>query len=176
TTSGYELGANLPLDEEAARERWAHIRRQFESRASTNIALLLNGADHHARQAGRAEAVQILTRVARPDDVRSSALRQFVSDFGDRARDRSVPEVHGELRNSYGYTWTLQGTLASRCAQKRRYARRERELLRDVEPWTALAAFQLGASRRHLVNAAWRPLLLSQPHDTLCGCSIDPVA
>src|SRR5207237_5902953 len=52
----------------------------------------------------------------------------------------------------------------------------ERDLLRDVEPWVALAAFYRGTSRRALTHAAWRPLLLCQAHDTLCGCSIDAVA
>jgi hypothetical protein len=49
-------------------------------------------------------------------------------------------------------------------------------LLRDVEPWAAFAAFYGGRSRRQLTNAAWRPLLLCQAHDTLCGCSVDQVA
>ena len=28
----------------------------------------------------------------------------------------------------------------------------------------------------HLARAAWKQVLLCQPHDTLCGCSIDDVA
>ena len=39
-------------------------------------------------------------------------------------------------------------------------------------PWLALAAFQGGRATEHLTRAAWRSLLLCQPHDTLCGCSI----
>ena len=49
--------------------------------------------------------------------------------------------------------------------------------MRDVEPWAALARFRGdGVDRRALVHAAWRSLLLCQPHDTLCGCSVDEVA
>src|SRR5205085_6054431 len=48
-------------------------------------------------------------------------------------------------------------------------------LLRDGEPWVALAA-RNARTRRPLVEAAWRTLLQSHPHDTLCGCSIDDVA
>ena len=174
--SGYELGANLPADEDAARTRWSAAQAELTARASLDAVLLLNGADHHARQTGLAEAIRALATVARPDEARASSLREFSREIEQRAGSRQLPEVRGELRDSYGYTWTLQGTLASRAPQKRRYVRRERELLRDVEPWTALAAFYGRPSRRHLVNAAWRPLLLSQPHDTLCGCSVDPVA
>ncbi|HEU4993708.1 MAG TPA: glycoside hydrolase family 38 C-terminal domain-containing protein [Gemmatimonadaceae bacterium] len=178
--SGYELGANLPSSAEAAHDRWNHAREQLSARTSLHTVLLLNGADHHARQARRTEAIRALVQAAAPDHVRSGSLRDFVAELAHRAgawgAGATLPEVRGELRDSYGYTWSLQGTLASRTPQKRTFVRRERELLRDVEPWTALAAVRTGVSRRHLVAAAWRPLLLSQPHDTLCGCSVDQVA
>src|SRR3990172_4801676 len=122
----------------------------------------------------------------------------------------SLPEVRGELRDSYGFVWTLQGTFATRAHQKRRNAHIERLLVRDAEPWAALAVWAARAgtsansgsedgsrapgassgvsvatlssptssapSRRALVDAAWRSLLLCHPHDTLCGCSTDEVA
>jgi alpha-mannosidase len=174
--SGYELGANLPPDPDAARERWTRIRKEIGARATTGTALLLNGADHHARQHDLVDALKALRKAAAPDDVRPSSLSAFARHLGQRLGEHKIPTARGELRDSYGYTWTLQGTLASRTPQKRQYALAERDLLRDVEPWAALAVFHGGDSRRHLTRAAWRSLLLCQPHDTLCGCSIDQVA
>ena len=176
TRSGYELGANLPESADEAASRWKKVREEFGTRAATGVALLLNGADHHARQAGLSSALQTLARASAPDHVRASGVSAFGEELVTAAASGTVPSLTGELRNSYGYTWTLQGTLASRAAQKRAYRLVERGLVRDVEPWSALAALQAGASRRHLVNAAWRPVLLCQPHDTLCGCSVDAVA
>ena len=176
TRSGYELGANLPVDPAVARDRWKKIRAEIGGRARTGAALLLNGADHHARQHDLHAAIRTVQKVAAPDHLGSSSLGAFAADLATRVAGRRLSDVRGELRDSYGYTWTLQGTLASRTPQKRRYAQAERELTRDAEPWAALVAFTGGASRRHLVRAAWRPLLLCQPHDTLCGCSIDAVA
>jgi mannosylglycerate hydrolase len=176
TRSGYELGAELPADSAGAAPRWRRIRAEFGERANVDVELLLNGADHHARQHRLAEALQELARVAAPDRVVASSLTAFAADVEKQSAGETLPEVAGELRDSYGYTWTLPGTLASRARQKRRYAVRERDLVRDVEPWVAAAAVAAGRSQRHLVRAAWRPLLLCQPHDTLCGCSIDAVA
>ncbi|HEX8726741.1 MAG TPA: glycoside hydrolase family 38 C-terminal domain-containing protein, partial [Gemmatimonadaceae bacterium] len=174
--SGYELGANLPADSSAATARWGAMREQLVPRARLDVALVPNGADHHARQRNLGEAVAALAAAARPVAVRRSSLCDFVAAAMVAAPSAQLPSVAGELRDSYGYTWTLAGTLATRAPQKRRNARAERLLLREAEPWMALAARRTGRSGRGLLDAAWRTLLLAHPHDTLCGCSVDDVA
>lgn len=180
--SGYEAAANLPAPADAARERWTAMRAELVERSTLGTVLAMNGADHHARQGSLGEALAALAVVARADDVRPSSLGAFATDVAARAEGKALPEVRGELRDSYGFVWTLQGTFGTRAHQKRRNARIERALVRDVEPWLALhvsgegRAAIGGASRRALVEAAWKSLLLCHPHDTLCGCSTDEVA
>ncbi|MDQ2767895.1 MAG: hypothetical protein M3Y30_12145 [Gemmatimonadota bacterium] len=174
--SGYELGASLPSAEEGARARWSELRAVLGPRATLGIALVPNGADHHARQPGRARAVSSLASVARPDEVRLTTLDAFARAIASASGRTSLPDVTGELRDSYGYTWALQGTFATRSALKRRAARAERSLLRNTEPWLALAERAGSPSRSALVRATWKTLLQCQPHDTLCGCSVDSVA
>ena len=91
-------------------------------------------------------------------------------------RAQRLPTIAGELRDSYGYTWTLQGTFATRASQKRANAIAERSLLREAEPWSALAWFAGSVTRQHHLRAAWKSLLEAHPHDTLCGTSTDEVA
>ena len=172
--SGYETGAQLPADADAARARWEAIRDELMPRTMLGAVLLMNGADHHARQERLREATALLADAARPDDIRISSLRAFADDLALRASGADLAQVHGELRDSYGWMWTLQGTFATRAHQKRRNARLERLLVRDVEPWVTLS--RRSPSRRALVEAAWRSLLLCHPHDTICGCSTDEVA
>jgi alpha-mannosidase len=174
--SGYETGAHLPPDAATARERWQSIRDDLVARSTLGAVLLMNGADHHARQARLGEAIAVLAAAAKPDDVRASSLTAFGNDIAARAATTTLPEIRGELRDSYGWMWTLQGTFATRAHQKRRNARLERLLTRDVEPWAALAARSGARARKPLVDAAWRSLILCHPHDTICGCSIDEVA
>ncbi len=174
--SGYELGANLPAEPAAAADRWREMQHQLVPRARLPVALLLNGADHHARQRNLAPAVEALAAAAQPVAVRQSSLREFFTQAVAAAPNVDLPEISGELRDSYGYTWTLQGTFGTRAAQKRHNAGAERLLVREAEPWAALAARRAGRSGRGPLNAVWRTLLLAHPHDTLCGCSIDAVA
>ena len=173
---GYELGASLPTNLRHARERWDALHAVLAPRATVGEVLLPNGADHHARQAQRAEAVRALATVATRAHVQLTSLGAFGRALTNAAQDAELPVVAGELRDSYGYTWTLQGTFATRSSLKRRAARAERALLRDAEPWVALADRRTRANRSALVRAAWKVLLQCQPHDTLCGCSVDAVA
>ncbi len=173
---GYDIGENLPAGAARARERWAAMRDDLLDRLTLGAVLLPNGADHHARQRHLAEGIAALRAAAAPADIRHSSLGAFARDAVGRAARVTLTHVHGELRDSYGFMWTLQGTFGTRAHQKRRNAIAERLLVRDAEPWAALAWLRGGPSRAHLVAAAWRSLLLCHPHDTLCGCSTDEVA
>jgi mannosylglycerate hydrolase len=173
---GYELGSSLPTSPERAMERWQRLDSTLASRATTGVALLLNGADHHARQRDLPGALRALADAARPSVVAAMSLRAAAEQLFAAAGRRPLPVVTGELRDSYGYTWTLQGTLAARAHQKRANATLERTLVRDVEPWIALAPRGGDPTERALLRATWRALLEGQPHDTLCGTSIDAVA
>jgi mannosylglycerate hydrolase len=138
---------------------------------------VLNGADHHARQARLPEALDAMARAARPDRVRASTLGEFATAFVEQATSHpSLPQIDGELRFSPGYTWTVPGTWSSRTYQKRRNAHVERLLTREAEPWSALATARGARHRGPLVRSAWRTLLECHPHDTLCGCCSDDVA
>jgi len=132
--NGYEFGSHLPSSEVAARARWTEMRAVLASRATSDVVLLTHGADHHARQFDHAAALDALRAVARPDDAHPSSLRAFAEHLLVSVTGRELPVVRGELRDSYGYTWTLQGTLGSRAAQKRMNARAQRLLERDAEP------------------------------------------
>ncbi len=173
---GYEFGSSLPTDDSSAAERWSRIARVLVPRSTTGAALLLNGADHHARQRELGNALDALARAAAPVRVHATSLRGAASAIVRAAATTPLDEVPGELRDSYGYTWTLQGTLGTRASQKRRNARAERHLVHDVEPWLALAPHGGDSAARALLTAAWRALLHAHPHDTLCGTSIDAVA
>ena len=189
---GYEFGSALPLERMAARARWRAIRDVLLSRNETAVMLLLNGADHHAAQPMIDARVSTLTEHAKTDGIHvvASSLDMFARAALRAAQTMELPHIAGELRDSYGYTWCLQGTFGTRAAQKRRNARLERALLRDVEPWLALAWLHGAPDARQiaddgritlaqmplLLHHAWETLLQTHPHDTLCGCSTDVVA
>jgi hypothetical protein len=185
---GYEYGSALPTGFGATRQRWQQLQTLFDARNRSGVVLLLNGADHHARQPDLEAALEALQAAAGAESrVEAVSLTTWAARFQTAARHMALPSQFGELRDSYGYTWTLGGTLATRAHQKRRNARLERGLVCDVEPWIAVARLhdrfevfndgRLGMEQLpELLSHTWETLLETHPHDTLCGCSIDQVA
>jgi alpha-mannosidase len=174
---GYEIGSALPATVEGAQQRWrAQLRDALIPRDVLGVTFLPNGADHHARQPALAEALAALATVAAPHAVRAGTLGDFARHAAAAGEAVPLPAVTGELRDSRGWTWALQGTFATRAHQKRRNAQVERRLVRDTEPWAALAWFTRGTTLDPALRLAWRTLLATHPHDTLCGCSTDDVA
>lgn len=173
---GYEFGSDLPTDAARAGARWTLVEGVMAPRAATGVGILLNGADHHARQRGLDVALEALATAAAPVRVLASSLASASRAVLDAATQVDLSDIAGELRDSYGYTWTLQGTFGTRTAQKRRNARAERALVHDVEPWIALSTAGGDAAARALLDATWKTLLKAHPHDTLCGTSTDVVA
>ncbi|MBI3789795.1 MAG: hypothetical protein HY275_02820 [Gemmatimonadetes bacterium] len=174
-----DIGSGLPTAPDAVRARWAKLRAVLAPRATLGVALLTCGADHHARPRELGPALAALAREAkRASGVRMErvALARAAALLVRRAARAPLREVAGELRDSYGYTWALQGTFGARSALKRALRQAERALLRDVEPWVALAHRRGGPDGRALVDAAWRSLLACHPHDTLCGTVVDAAA
>jgi mannosylglycerate hydrolase len=174
-TGGYEVGSSLPTTAAGARQWWRDARESIVARNTLDVALLPNGADHHARQRDRLHAIELLADAALPDEIEARSLGYFAMLLHDAASVHVLKAVQGELRDSSGWTWSLQGTFATRAHQKRMNAQVERLLVREAEPWAALAWFTSGW-RGSTLRSAWTTLLGAHPHDTLCGCSVDEVA
>ncbi|HYC33190.1 MAG TPA: hypothetical protein VEB59_12950 [Gemmatimonadales bacterium] len=164
---GYEIGAALPAD-------WERVRDIVTARASSPHLGVMVGADHHAAHPALLAAAADIAAREPHHEVRVSRLDEFLGLAA--AESGGLPVVEGELRWSYGYTWTLQGVHGTRAALKRKHSLVELALERAAEPLAALAlALGVGDSRA-LLDAAWRMLLRSQFHDSLAGCTADAVA
>jgi mannosylglycerate hydrolase len=172
--SGYDAaievtrpGADLP-------RAWAPVRAELVSRSSSEHVVVFIGADHHPLVRGLSSFRSRLAALEEGHQVWVYGLSDLL-----RAAGRSlagVPEIRGELRRIDGHTWVLQDVHSTRARLKRRHGRAELGLTRIAEPLAALAAWSGGSDPRGLLRLAWRALIESQFHDTLCGSCTDGVA
>ncbi|MGH8573239.1 MAG: glycoside hydrolase family 38 C-terminal domain-containing protein, partial [Gammaproteobacteria bacterium] len=110
--AGYEVGSALPADRERLAEAWAPVRAALVSRAATPHVAVFVGADHHAAHPSLGALCRLLAELEPESTVRVSRLDEFFQAAAGSLP--LVPSVRGELRWSYGYTWTLQGVHSTR--------------------------------------------------------------
>jgi len=172
--AGYEIGVELPADRTLLPRAWTRIRSELVRRASTSHVAVFVGADHHSAHPAVGRLRDRLAELEPDNQVRVSRLDEFCAAAGAEAPD--PVEISGELRWSYGYTWTLQGVHGSRASLKRRHGEAELWLERVAEPLAALAETARSLDHRPLLRHGWRTLIRSQFHDSLAGCTSDAVA
>src|SRR5919106_4273798 len=149
---GYEAGAALPADPGRLGAAWNVLKARLVPLARTAHVAVFVGADHHAAHPAIGRLRDLLAGLEPDAEVRVSRLDEYLDAAATDAE--SVPRLEGELRWSYGYTWTLQGVHATRAPLKRRHAEAELALERVTEPLAALALWHSGTDTRPLLNHA----------------------
>jgi alpha-mannosidase len=171
---GYEIGADLPAAGARLADAWTQVRAALVQRAAGKHVPLFIGADHHAPHPSLGRLRDLLAELEPASAFRVSRLDEFFQ----AADGTPAPPVVGELRWSYGYTWTLQGVHGTRAPLKRRHGQIELWLERIAEPLVALTRLSApaGRDRRPVLDTAWRTLVRTQFHDTIAGTTADSVA
>jgi len=135
--------------------------------------LLMNGTDHLTPEF---EIPGILRRLKAefPEyHFTHATLENFVRQAGKHSMRR--PLVRGELRQNGEFAPLLYGVLSARNYLKQNNHAVQILLEKWAEP-AAAAAWLFGVPHpQKFIWQAWKYLLQNHPHDSICGCSIDPV-
>lgn len=170
----YNNANEIPSDPDEAAKRLSAIRDSVAACSVTPHLLLLNGCDHQPVQC---DIGQIIEKVnpAFPDELVHSNYKDYF-DAIRPYRDRFGIFV-GELDGEYGDGWnTLANTASARIYLKQLNSLCEHMLEQRIEPMSVLSGLFAGDEiRRDYFRYLWKTLLKNHPHDSICGCSVDPV-
>ncbi|HUI48285.1 MAG TPA: glycosyl hydrolase-related protein [Acidimicrobiia bacterium] len=132
--------------------------------AGGNPVLLMNGFDHLPADTSTAKVAALLGAERVLLDEAASRLPP-----SDTLQEWSGALVGGRTTN------LLPGVWSARMPLKLRNRAVETLLGGWAEPWAAFGRVLGLRDERASLERAWRSLLCNQAHDSLCGCSIDPV-
>lgn len=171
----YSNGNEIPVDRLEARLYWDEKLADVEKYASTDNLLMMNGVDHQPVQKDVIEALKVAQELY-PD-------YEFIhSNFDDylKAVSESIPEdlgsIDGELTSQETDGWyTLANTSSSRVYLKQENTAVERQLENIAEPLATIAFDKADGYPHDQLRYAWKTLLQNNPHDSICGCSLDEV-
>jgi len=164
---------NLPAD--AKKKRIREVAENLANKSLTNRRLFPFGMDHYA--APRTSDLD-LVRNSHPD-VREMTMPHYMKELKQdlKGREKEMETLQGSLvDNTTAYT--LQGVFSSRLYLKQANRQLEHQLVKTVEPMMAFSRLMLATPprlRTEELNKAWTEILRNQPHDSICGTSIDEV-
>ncbi|RJP15264.1 MAG: hypothetical protein C4520_20505 [Candidatus Abyssobacteria bacterium SURF_5] len=171
--TSYGNGAFLPLNPKQLSDSLRRVIQKLEPYCSIRSMLIMNGLDHLEPQEGLPEQLEKAVRRLEGVTAEIGSLDAFIQQARKQARSLSVHR--GEFRSPERAP-LLPGVTSTRIRQKQRAFECCRLLERYVEPLSAWAGL-CGDTRPHgsFIEHAWRLILQNQPHDSICGCSVDKV-
>ena len=193
---GYGIGGPFPLEnDDQFEERIGFIRERLEPLAQTRTLLAMWGSDHVAPQPELPGLVREVNARLPDAEVVQGGLTQVFDEVEAQVSREDLERRSGEFRSGQR-AHLLPGVLSARMWIKQATFANEQLLTRWAEPltlWSGSLRQQLGEawnepprvagppsphpkeakSEAGLIDRAWRLLLENQPHDSICGCSID---
>ena len=140
---------------------------------SRSQALLLpNGTDHLYLQEDLPNVLEELARAVPEVDWVLGDLEEYLARVQQTAGP--LERYQGEFRGSR-YHHILSGVLSSRAYIKQANDRAQQLLERYAEPLVALVRAAGGYDAAAILEQAWKLLIKNHFHDSICGCSVDPV-
>jgi alpha-mannosidase/mannosylglycerate hydrolase len=169
----YNNFERIPNDLEAAIARVDELENKYMAPVSASRNLLfMNGVDHFEAQENLAPMMKAVNAKRAGGRLVQSTLPAYFEALA--AENLDLPVEKGERRNGPSLGG-LPGTLSSRVNLKQRNARCQTLLEKYAEPLCSVAA-TLGAEYpKEYLTYAWKLLMQTHPHDSICGCSQDQV-
>jgi hypothetical protein len=173
---GYDSGRHLDhaTTSRDLAEQLERLAERARPSLSRDTILVPVGGDHHMAPPSFAPLVEAASRPG--FTVRIASIASFLETAtagGRGAEVAGVPDWTGELRSA-ARSNLLPNVYSARAPQKQSRARVENLLERYAEPLAALVPGYPWP--RAAFDEAWRRLLWSGAHDSVCGCSHDQVA
>ncbi len=144
----------------------------------TSNHLLMNGVDHLEAQ----EDLMPILRGAQSlleegERFYQDTMPEFMERVKAEAAEKGVEfdVFTGEFRDN-GADNVLTGTLSSRVHLKIANAWSQSYIEKKLEPlYAMIEQYGLGAFPLDWDHYLWKVLIQNHPHDSICGCSVDPV-
>jgi len=188
--TGYSTGLPLNAGVEAALVQLNGLKRDLLNKSASGIVPLMNGNDHAEPAADLPDTLRALAAKLAENGQNVQLVHSTLPQYFEMARESlawerpNTPRIRGELRDSK-LAFLLPGVLSARMWLKQRNHTMETLLERWAGPhlaWLNSLPTRPQSSDSYdptalqaLYKTAWKYLLLNDPHDSICGCSIDPV-
>jgi len=143
--------------------------------AQTEDMLLTAGGDHLMPvEKSLNEAIHEINQSLTDVELRVTSYEIYANTLKEKLKSKELTHIKGELRHNER-AYILPNVLSTRSYLKQLNQTLEDQVIGYIEPMMALAYFQQKKAPLAYLKKIWRTILENQPHDSICGCSIDMV-
>ncbi len=169
----FRLKGQVPSepDVESGVSKLRQVVDEAQKHSALGVYLIPNGCDHMAPQ--KLKHILERAREAMPDvELKVGDLDEYATELISRLGSVALKTYRGELRGAR-FTMVDYGVLTTRADIKLMNFAAEKALTGYAEPLSAVMK-ALGGRPRSLEHA-WKLLLQSQAHDSICSTGVDEV-
>ena len=165
-----DISGSGKLDLENGLKRAKDLILQLTKYAKTKYLLFNNGVDHYEPQPELPEIISYLNKNVDNTKFIHSNFETFIN----KIKSAKLNKYKGELRSAR-YAPLLPGVISARMYLKQANHRTQNIIENYTEPLGAFSFLEGGKYPEEFLFLAWKYLIQSHPHDSICGCSIDEV-
>ncbi len=168
---GYGNGAHFGRNLQEMKEVFSKEIKFLSEHKTTSSVLMMNGTDH---EFPLYELPKEFSKWEKELDVNfiHSTIENYVNSVLNEKP--SLKKVHGELKNPK-YEPVLKDVTSTRIYLKTLNFNAQQLFTRYVEPLSAYLHMNGENINDEEIIQGWKLILKSQPHDSICGCSVDAV-
>jgi len=170
--TGYGLFSDLPENAPEFVKRLDIILGLLKMKDQSGVYLVMFGNDHLFPDSRLATMLKQSGAISRDWDLKLGRLEDYFAEIKQAGQE--LPAFSGELRSN-DQTQILPGVASTRLYLKKMNHDADTMLCKYLEPVSSLAWLACGEDIRSRLDYLWKLLLQNHPHDSICGCSIDPV-
>jgi len=170
--TGYGLFSDLPESAPEFVRRLNIILALLKMKDPSGVYLVMFGNDHLVPDPALAAMLKQAGAISQDRDLQIGKLEDYFAEI--KKAGQELPVFAGELRSN-DQTQVLPGVASTRLYLKKMNHDAETLLCKYLEPISTLAWLDSGADISGRLDYLWKLLLQNHPHDSICGCSIDPV-
>lgn len=176
---GFLINVAKHYEDEDFVERLRNYIDEEKSKSEIPIILLSNTSDHAMADGNSSKIIEAVKREYPDCDIEFVSLEQMVKEQ-EKYKDK-MPVISGELieplhsntNKLTGQLVVVPNSISSYYPLKQSNDRSQNLLEHIIEPMIALAYLEKTPLDRSYVDIAYDYLLKNQPHDSICGCSVD---
>lgn len=160
-------------------ERLRKYVDEEKAKSEIPIILLSNTNDHAMADGNSSKIVEIVKKEYPECEVEFAPLEQMV-DEQKKYKDimpvicgELIEPLHSNLNKVTGQLVAVANSISSYYPLKQNNDRYQNLLEHIIEPMIAVSHLENKSLDHEYVNIAYDYLLKNQPHDSICGCSVD---